>query len=151
MMNNKTILGLAALGAAALYFLKGKKEAIENLQIKPLDIAINKQKTNFSQLVFNFKIKAANPSSFAVKINEIDLDVLINGKKVSEFQKTNLTTILPGDAQTINLEIVVNNLTVIDVVLNAIADKKPIKLAFSGFVNTDLGSAIIDVKKTINV
>jgi len=89
-MNNKTILGLAALGAAALYFLKGKKQAIENLQIKPLDIAINKQKTNFQQLVFNFKIKAANPSNFEVKINEIDLDVLINGKKVSEFKKTNL-------------------------------------------------------------
>ena len=150
-MNNKTILSLAALGAAALYFLKGKKQAIENIQIKPLDIAINKQKTNFQQLVFNFKIKAANPGNFAVKINEIDLDVLINGKKVSEFQKTNLTTILPGDAQTINLEIVVSNLTVVDVVLNAIADKKPIKLALSGFVNTDLGSAIIDVKKTINV
>jgi hypothetical protein len=44
-MNNKLILGLGAMAAAALYYFKGKTEAIKKIQITPLDIAINSQKS----------------------------------------------------------------------------------------------------------
>jgi LEA14-like dessication related protein len=148
-MNNKLILGLGALAAAAIYFFKGKKEALENVRITPLDIAINKQKTNFRNLVFNLKLKIANPGNFKVNINTINLDVIVNNKKISNFQKSNITSIEPNNAKTINLEISVSNLAVVDVILNMIADKDGINIHLLGEVNTDLGAILIDYKKDI--
>jgi LEA14-like dessication related protein len=150
-MNNKLILGLGAMAAAAIYFFKGKKEALENIQVRPLDIAINSQKTNIRQLVFNLKLKIANPSNFAVNINNINLDVIINNKKISEFEKSGSTSIEPKNAKTFNIEIVVNNLAVVDVILNTIADGSDINIHLLGNVRTDLGTAIIDFKKKIDV
>jgi LEA14-like dessication related protein len=148
-MNNKVILGLGALAAAAIYFFKGKKEALENVRITPLDIAINKQKTNIRNLVFNLKLKIANPGNFKVNINTINLDVIINNKKISNFQKSNITSIEPNNAKTINLEISVSNLAVIDVVLNMLADQDGFNIHLLGEVNTDLGAILIDYKKDI--
>ena len=148
-MNNKLILGLGALAAAAIYFFKGKKEALENVRITPLDIAINKQKTNIRNLVFNLKLKIANPGNFKVNINTINLDVIINNKKISNFQKSNITSIEPNNAKTINLEISVSNLAVIDVVLNMLADQDGFNIHLLGEVNTDLGAILIDYKKDI--
>lgn len=148
-MNNKLILGLGALAATAIYFFKGKKEALENVRITPLDIAINKQKTNIRNLVFNLKLKIANPGNFKVNINTINLDVIINNKKISNFQKSNITSIEPNNAKTINLEISVSNLAVIDVVLNMLSDQDGINIHLLGEVNTDLGAILIDYKKNI--
>jgi LEA14-like dessication related protein len=148
-MNNKLILGLGALAAAAIYFFKGKKEALENVRITPLDIAINKQKTNIRNLVFNFKLKIANPGNFKVNINDINLDIIVNNKKISNFQKSNFTSIEPNNAKTINLEISVSNLAVVDVVLNLLADNDGIKIHLLGEVNTDLGAILIDYKKDL--
>jgi LEA14-like dessication related protein len=148
-MNNKLILGLGALAAAAIYFFQGKKEALENVRITPLDIAINKQKTNIRNLVFNFKLKIANPGNFKVNINDINLDIIVNNKKISNFKKSNFTSIEPNNAKTINLEISVSNLAVVDVVLNLLADNDGIKVHLLGEVNTDLGAILIDYKKDI--
>lgn len=150
-MNNKLIIGLGALAAAALYYFKGKKEAIEKIQITPLDIAINSQKTKWNNLVFNLKLKIGNPSNFKVNINNINLDVIINNKKISEFQKTGITSVEAKNAKTILIEISVLSLPIVDVVLNAIADDKPINVQLLGNIGTDLGTAIIDFKKQINV
>ena len=150
-MNNKLILGFGAMAAAALYYFKGKKEAIEKIQITPLDIAINSHKTKWNNLVFNLKLKIGNPSNFKVNINNIDLDVIINNKKISEFQKTGITSIEASNAKTILLEISIQSLSVVDVVLNAIADDKPINVQLLGNIGTDLGTAVIDFKKQINV
>jgi LEA14-like dessication related protein len=148
-MNNKVILGLGALAAAAIYFFKGKKEALENVRITPLDIAINKQKTNIRNLVFNFKLKIANPGNFKVNINDINLDIIVNNKKISNFQKSNFTSIEPNNAKTINLEISVSNLAVVDVILNMLADQDGINIHLLGEVNTDLGAILIDYKKDL--
>jgi LEA14-like dessication related protein len=150
-MNSKLIIGLGAMAAAALYYFKGKKEAIEKIQITPLDIAINSQKTKWNLLVFNLKLKIGNPSNFKVNINNIDLDVIINNKKISEFQKTGITSVEAKNAKTISIEISVQSLAIVDVVLNAIADDAPINVQLLGNIGTDLGTAIIDFKKQINV
>lgn len=150
-MNSKIIIGLGAMAAAALYYFKGKKEAIEKIQVTPLDIAINSQKTQWNKLVFNLKLKIGNPSKFKVNINTIDLDVIVNNKKISEFQKTGLTSIEANNAKTLSIEISILSFAVVDVVLNAIADDEPIIVQLVGNIGTDLGTAIIDFKKKINV
>ena len=66
---NKLLLGLAAAAGVAYIFLKGKKESIENLLFNPVGIAINKAKTNFLRLVFNFKtIKSTLPLDTKIKM-----------------------------------------------------------------------------------
>ena len=50
-MNKGFLIGIAAAVAAGYYLLTGKKAAIENLIVKPIDIAINSSKTNLLKLV----------------------------------------------------------------------------------------------------
>jgi hypothetical protein len=102
-MNKNFLIGLAAVAAAGYYFLMGKKQAIENLLIKPIDIAINSSKTNIFKLVFNLKLQITNSSNFTVKINKIDVDILVNNRTISEFQKNLPITIAAKSSGRVNL------------------------------------------------
>jgi LEA14-like dessication related protein len=148
-MNKNFLIGLAAVAAAGYYFLMGKKKAVENLEIKPIDIAINSQKTNLLKLVFNLKLKLTNPGNFAVKVNNIDVDVLVNNRVISDFQKLLPVTIAPKQTETVILEITVQNLAVIETVLNILADQQNITAGVKGVVSTDLGVVNIDYVKSI--
>ena len=148
-MNKNFLIGLAAVAAAGYYFLMGKKQAIENLEIKPIDIAINSQKTNLLKLVFNLKLKLINPSNFSIKGNNIDLDVLVNNKVISDFKKLLPVFIAPKQTKIVVLEITVQNLAVIETVLNILADQSNITVGVKGVVSTDLGIVNIDYVKTI--
>jgi LEA14-like dessication related protein len=148
-MNKNFLIGLAAVAAAGYYFLMGKKQAVENLEIKPIDIAINSQKTNLLKLVFNLKLKLTNPGNFSVKVNNIDVDVLVNNRVISDFQKLLPVTIGPKQTETVILEITVQNLAVIETVLNILADQQNITAGVKGVVSTDLGVVNIDYVKSI--
>jgi len=148
-MNKNFLIGIAAVAAAGYYFLMGKKQAVENLEIKPIDIAINSQKTNLLKLVFNLKLKLTNPSNFSVKVNNIDVDVLVNNRVISDFQKLLPVTIAPKQTETVILEITVQNLAVIETVLNILADQQNITAGVKGVVSTDLGVVNIDYVKSI--
>jgi LEA14-like dessication related protein len=148
-MNKNFLIGLAAVAAAGYYFLMGKKQAVENLEIKPIDIAINSQKTNLLKLVFNLKLKLTNPGNFSVKVNNIDVDVLVNNRAISDFQKLLPVTIAPKQTEIVVLEITVQNLAVIETILNILADQQNITAGVKGVVSTDLGIVNIDYVKTI--
>ena len=148
-MNKNFLIGLAAVAAAGYYFLMGKKQAIESLEIKPIDIAINKSKTNILRLVFNLKLKITNPANFAVKLNNIDVDVIVNNKIIGEFQKTLPVTIGANKTESINIEISVGNLQVIDVIFNIIANGGKINAGVTGVIGTDLGDINIDYFKSV--
>lgn len=146
---NKLLLGLAAAAGVAYIFLKGKKESIENLLFNPVGIAINKAKTNFLRLVFNFKLQVTNPGNFAVNIQNIDLDVLVNGKIISNFSKQLPVMIAPKKTELLDIEIAVQNLTVIETILEIINNKGKITVTLQGEVITDLGKANINYTKSI--
>lgn len=146
---NKLLLGLAAAAGVAYIFLKGKKESIENLLFNPIGIAINKAKTNFFRLIFNFKLQVTNPGNFAVNIQSIDLDVLVNGRVISNFSKQLPVMIAAKKTELLDIEIAVQNLTVIETILNAIADNGKITVSLQGEVITDLGKANINYTKSI--
>ena len=148
-MNKNFLIGIAAVGAAGYYLLMGKKQAIKNLEIKPIDIAINSQKTNLLKLVFNLKLKLTNPGNFSVKVNNIDVDVLVNNRIISDFQKLLPVRIAPKQTEIVVLEITVQNLAVIETVLNILADQSNITAGVKGVVSTDLGIVNIDYVKTI--
>lgn len=143
------LLGIAAAVGVAYIFLKGKKESIENLLFNPVGIAINKAKTNFLRLVFNFKLQVTNPGNFAVNIQSIDLDVLVNGKIISNFSKQLPVMIAPKKTELLDIEIAVQNLTVIETILEIINNKGKITVTLQGEVITDLGKANINYTKSI--
>jgi LEA14-like dessication related protein len=146
---NKLLLGLAAAAGVAYIFLKGKKQSLENLLFNPIGIAINKAKTNFFRLVFNFKLQVNNPGNFAVNIQSIDLDVLVNGKVISNFTKELPISIAPKESKILEIEIAIQNLTVIETILEVINNKGKITVTLQGEVLTDLGKANINYTKSI--
>jgi len=146
---NKLLLGLAAAAGVAYIFLKGKQQSLENLLFNPIGIAINKAKTNFLRLVFNFKLQVNNPGNFAVNIQNIDLDVLVNGKVISNFYKELPISIEPKESKILDIEIAIQNLTVIETILEIINNKGKITVTLQGEVLTDLGKANINYTKSI--
>ena len=146
---NKLIWGLVAAAGVAYIFVKGKKESLENLIFNPVGIAINQAKTNFLRLVFNFKLQVTNPGNFAVNIQSIDLDVLVNGRVISNFSKQLPVMIAAKKTELLDIEISIQNLTVIETILNAIADGGKITVSLQGEVITDLGKANINYTKSI--
>jgi LEA14-like dessication related protein len=148
-MNKNFLIGLAAVAAAGYYLLMGKKQAIENLEIKPIDIAINKSKTNIFKAVFNLKLKITNPANFSVKLKDIDVDVLVNDRVISEFQKNLPVTIAPKKTEIILIEITVQNLAIVETILNLLNDASNISAGVKGTVRTDLGIAEINFIKNL--
>jgi len=146
---NKLLLGLAAAAGVAYIFLKGKQQSLENLLFNPIGIAINKAKTNFFRLVFNFKLQVNNPGNFAVNIQSIDLDVLVNGKVISNFTKELPISIAPKESKILEIEIAIQNLTVIETILEIINNKGKITVTLQGEVLTDLGKTNINYTKSI--
>lgn len=138
-MNKGFLIGIAAAVAAGYYLLTGKKAAIENLIVKPIDIAINSSKTNLLKLVFNLKLKITNTSNFSVKVNAIDVDVIVNNNIIGEVQKNLPIVVAPGKTEIVTIELSVQNLAVIETVLNIIAMGGKLTAGVQGNVATDLG------------
>ena len=153
-MKNKILLLTAAAGAA-IYFLMGKKRALENLDIKPIDVAINTAKSKnffYSQLFYNIKLKITNSESLAARIQNIDIDVYINNKKASEIN-SNTPVIIPArtEGKIITIEGVVMSANIITLILEFLADQQPINIKAIGTVTTDLGTIEINYSKNVSL
>jgi LEA14-like dessication related protein len=148
-MNNKLILSLLAGAGAFYYFLQGKKGAIEDLQINPVDIAIDKE-SNFRKLVFNLKLQIKNPSKFVVKIKNIDLALKVNNKTISNFNSSSVLSLAANSNKIYTIKISVQNLTVVLTILDLL-DEKNIVAAVTGDITTDLGTVNINFTKEINL
>jgi LEA14-like dessication related protein len=153
-MKNKILLLTAAAGAA-IYFLMGKKRALENLDIKPIDVAINTAKSRkflFTQLFYNIKLKITNSESLAARIQNIDIDVYINNKKASEIN-SNTPVIIPArtEEKIVTIEGVVMSANIITLILEFLADQQPINIKAIGTVTTDLGTIEINYSKNVSL
>jgi LEA14-like dessication related protein len=148
-MNKKIVIGIATAAVAALYFLKGKKQALEDIKFSPKDIAINKSKSNLYQLVYNFKVLIKNDNKLPVNITSIDLDIAVNNKLVANFETTQ-TINIPGEAsKLITLQISINNFAAVDVILATIANQSGITIKITGDVVTDLGILNVNYSKNL--
>ncbi len=153
-MKNKILLLTAAAGAA-IYFLIGKKRALENLDIKPIDVAINTAKSRqflFTQLFYNLKLKITNSESLAARIQNIDIDIYINNKKASEIN-SNTPVIIPArtEGKIITIEGVVMSANIITLILEFLSDQQPINIKAIGTVTTDLGTVEINYSKNVSL
>lgn len=152
MKNIPTLFLLALSGGAAYYFLKGKKEAFENLIIKPIDIAIDTEKskqTFWTKIFYDIKLKITNPSGFKINVNEIDLEFLVNKKFVANLKKNTLISIEPKITEIITLNSSISSVNAITTIMDILADSENVQLAIQGSIKTDLGT--INIAYTKNV
>ena len=152
MRNLTTLFLIAITGGAAYYFLKGKKESLENLIIKPIDIAIDSKKSRqlfFQKLFYNIKLKITNPSGFAVKILSIDLDFIVNNEIIADIQQQSAIIIKPNETKVITIESSIATLGIIQQIISMITNKEGIDVAIKGDVQTDLGNINIAYAKKL--
>lgn len=152
MRNLTTLFLIAITGGAAYYFLKGKKESLENLIIKPIDIAIDSKKSRqlfFQKLFYNIKLKITNPSGFSVKILSIDLDFIVNNELIADIQKQSAIIIKPNETKVITIESSIATLGIIQQIISMLTNKEGIDVAIKGNVQTDLGNINIAYAKKL--
>ena len=151
-MNTKFIIAIGAAAAAAAYFLKEKKQALENLKVSFLDVYIDSANTNwFDQIAWIFKLKLINSESVAIRVKKIDLDVYINGKKIAEINSSTQITVKANDDEIIRLSTSIKTGNLIVFIADLIADSKPLKINVQGIVSTDLGNININYTKNANL
>lgn len=153
MKNLSSLFLLAITGGAAYYFLRGKKESLENLVIKPIDIAIDSKKSRqlfFQKLFYNIKLKITNPSGFSVKILSIDLDFLINKEFIADIKKNTSIVIKPNETKIITIESSIGTFNIIKQIILMLNNNEGIDLSIKGNVETDLGTINISYDKKIS-
>jgi len=127
-MNTKLLFGLlAGAGAIAFAFLKNKKTALENIEIKKIDAAIDLNKTQqnfYLKLFYNLKLLLFNSANVAVNIKGIKAKFFLNGIEFGEINGALSTIIQPKKSNTINLSSSVLSASVVSSILNIISEKK---------------------------
>lgn len=146
-----TILKLLATAGAAgiLYkFLLKKKAALENLEIRSIDVYIDKEKTRnnyFLKLFYNVKLTLYNKETVNINIKSIDARFYLNGIKFGSLQNNVNTTIAPGATKELNLQTSINSSSVITSILDIISENKA-GITVVGSILTDLG--LIEFKES---
>jgi len=141
-MNNtiKFLLGFTAAGLAYT-FLNKKKAALENLEIKKIDVYIDLPKTQqnfYLKLFYNLKINVFNSSSVKVNIKSIDANFFINGIEFAQLSST-LNAIVPSkENKDLLLAASVSSASVVNSIVDIITNNKA-EIEVRGTLLTDLG------------
>lgn len=151
-MNTKLIVAIGAAAAAAAYFLKAKKQAIENLKVDFLDAYIDKANTNwYDKISWIFKFKLINTESVSITVKNIDLDIIINNKKVAEINSNQQIKVNSNNTEIIRLSTSIQTGNAIILILDAIAASQPLQIKVIGKIITDLGTVNINYKTNADI
>lgn len=135
------IIGLAAVGAY-LYF-KGFAKTLENLRATLFSIKYDSKRTAesiFTTIYLNVTIKIENPNNQAVKINEIKLNVLRNGRQLADGRMINPYTLAAKAETKLPIQVKFPTLEVFKLIadfLKLVNDKEAFLLKINGFVKAD--------------
>ena len=151
-MNTKFIIAIGAAAAAAAYFLKAKKQAIENLKVSFLDIYTDPANTNwFDKIAFVIKLKLINTENVAIRVKSIDLNFYVNNKKVADINTNNPIVVNANDDTVVRLNTSIKSVNIIILITELIANKEELKFGIKGIISTDLGDVNINFSKDANI
>jgi hypothetical protein len=147
-MKNLLLLGGAA--AAAFFLLRRKKTAAENIQVDPIDIAIDSDRSASSfwtRIYYNIKLRLVNNESASVNVSSINLQISANGRAIGTINNTTGFVVQGGTDKVINIDASLSSIGAIGLIRDLITEGISIDLLVSGVVNTDLGAVNVRFTK----
>jgi hypothetical protein len=147
-MKNLLLIGGAA--AAAFFLLKRKKTAAENIQVDPIDIAIDSQRSASSfwtRIYYNIKLRLINNETASVNVSSVNLQIFANGKAIGSINNTTGFVVRAGTDKVINIDASLSSIGAIGLIRDLITEGISIDLLVSGVVNTDLGAVNVRFTK----
>jgi len=147
-MKNLLLLGAAA--AAAFVLLRRKKTAAENIQVDPIDIAIDSQRSASSfwtRIYYNIKLRLINNETASVNVSSVNLQIFANGKAIGSINNTTGFLVGAGTDKVINIDASLSSIGAIGLIRDLITEGISIDLLVSGVVNTDLGAVNVRFTK----
>lgn len=151
----KKLLPFAAIGAGLLLitrYLTGRKTAMENLQIIPIGIEIDSQKTNFAQLFYRVRLKLINNEAAPIIVKAIDLNVIYKGKNVAKIIRDDDFSVNARSEQILYINASISTLNVVSSIINLLTNRDNASLSFTfmGYIETDLGRVPVNFTKSVN-
>lgn len=147
----KNLLTLGAVAIAALMLLR-KKRAAENIQVTPLDIAIDTEKTSqvyWAKIFYRVKLRLTNNEPAAVKVSAVNLNVAVNGIGLGSINNTSGFTVNANSTQDINIDASLSSVGAINIIKDILMNGMSLNILVTGYVTTDLGR--VDVTFTKNL
>jgi len=147
-MKNLLLLGAAA--AAAFVLLRRKKTAAENIQVDPIDIAIDSQRSASSfwtRIYYNIKLRLINNETASVNVSSVNLQIFANEKAIGSINNTTGFLVGAGTDKVINIDASLSSIGAIGLIRDLITEGISIDLLVSGVVNTDLGAVNVRFTK----
>lgn len=147
----KNLLTLGAVAIAALMLLR-KKRAAENIQVTPLDIAIDTEKTSqvyWARIFYRVKLRLTNNEPAAVKVSAVNLNVAVNGIGLGSINNTSGFTVNANSTQDINIDASLSSVGAINIIKDILMNGMSLNILVTGYVTTDLGR--VDVTFTKNL
>jgi hypothetical protein len=139
----KNVLLAGGAIAALVYFLRRKKAAAENIEVDPIDIAIDSQRSAsafWTRIYYRITLRLINNESANVNISSINLQISANGRALGSINNTTGFSVDGGSEKVINLDASLSSIGAIGLIRDLITEGLSIDFLVTGVVNTDLGA-----------
>lgn len=140
-MKNLPLLLLGA-GTAFYFYMRSKKDLVQQLQVYLEDIKLNWAKSRsgfFTALFFDVRIRLENPTNAALKITHIYVEILANGTPIGGVTKGDDFTISVNTSTTLSLEARIQTLNLSSELINLIKGGELPTLSARGYIDTTIG------------
>jgi len=141
-MNKGVIFGILAAAGAAFYFIRGKKDLVNQLEVNIIDLKFDRKKSleqGFLILFFNVRLKLNNPTINTLLIKQIYIEVNVDGKKAGVITKSDEFNIKPKTNTIINFTAQVYAFRLAEPLIRVIQTGENFKLSAVGFIDTSFG------------
>jgi LEA14-like dessication related protein len=141
-MNKGVIFGILAAASAAFYFLRGKKDLVNQLEVNIIDLNFDRKKSAeqlFLMLFFNVRLKLNNPTSGTLLIKQIYIVLYVDGKKAGTINKTDDFSIKANSNTIVNFTAQVLTANLADSLLRVIQTGENFQLRAQGYIETSFG------------
>jgi LEA14-like dessication related protein len=151
----KKILPIAAIigaGALLINFLKRKAAAGQNLKFELLKVSIDTVRTKQARLLkifYDVTINMINVENASVVVNNINLNVTVNGKNLGNLEQTLNFSVPAQSTKAILLKASFNTLGALSLVKDIILNGINFTVNINGFIDTDLGRVNVNFDKQI--
>jgi len=151
----KKILPIAAIigaGALLINFLKRKAAAGQNLKFELLKVSIDTVRTKQASLLkifYDVTINMINVENASVVVNNINLNVTVNGKNLGNLEQTLNFSVPAQSTKAILLKASFNTLGALSLVRDIILNGINFTVNINGFIDTDLGRVNVNFDKQV--